>query len=393
MSEEQFGTADDYFSAFMTLQKEGIPEKHIALLQAHFKAPNHTATWAQLAEAVGYANRNAVNLQYGMLASRVARLLGFVEPPRGFWLNVLAGWAENTDPSGHTAFVLRRPVIEALTRLGIFEGEKTLNYWVVRGSPAHNGDFDFIKPGRIGKWRTKRPPSDWKIGDRIFFWASSPRLELIALGEFRGKTGEYTEDDEVRYSVCYLTPVVTRPLCLAELRADSALRDAIFLKKGPATSVVRLSQNEGQHLYRLLVSENTTISGTWPELENDEAFLPDVDDFAIEGGRRLVQHFRLERSKSLVDAKKKSTLTLTGSLACEVCGFDFKTHYGDLGEGFCEVHHWRPLATFDRPSITRLEDLAIVCSNCHRILHRANCELSVEELRQRMDAAQHWKMK
>jgi hypothetical protein len=51
---DDFGTAADYCKAFETLLKEGIPDKTIALLQAHFKAPNHTPTMAQLAKAVGY---------------------------------------------------------------------------------------------------------------------------------------------------------------------------------------------------------------------------------------------------------------------------------------------------------------------------------------------------
>jgi len=119
MAEEQFGTADTYFRAFEILRREGIPEKHIAILQAHFEAPRHTATWAQLAEVVGYANGNAVNLQYGTLAGRAARLLGLVEPPEGWWLFVLVDWAKKKGPRGHQAFVLRRPVIEALARLGV----------------------------------------------------------------------------------------------------------------------------------------------------------------------------------------------------------------------------------------------------------------------------------
>ena len=119
MDDEEFGTSSDYVKAFVALQREGIAEEHVALLQAHFKAPNHTATWAQIAEVVGYANRNAVNLQYGTLARRVAHRLGIVEPPKGFWLFVLAKWADARDSSGHTAFILRRPVIEALAQLGI----------------------------------------------------------------------------------------------------------------------------------------------------------------------------------------------------------------------------------------------------------------------------------
>jgi 5-methylcytosine-specific restriction endonuclease McrA len=127
MREEEFGTADDYVKALAALLREGIAEKHVALVQAHFKAPHHIANWAQIARAVGYASGNAVNLHYGMLASRVAHHLGVVEPPNGFWLFVLIKWAEDRDASGHTAFVLRRPIIEALTQLGILPGEGNLH--------------------------------------------------------------------------------------------------------------------------------------------------------------------------------------------------------------------------------------------------------------------------
>jgi hypothetical protein len=121
---EEFGTADDYRRAFEALRAEGIPDNHLALLRAHYAAPDHTATWAQLAAAVGYANGSAVNLQYGRLARRVAERLGVTEPPNDFWLYVLAEWAANRDSaSGHTAFVLRRPAIEALQQLGVLPAE------------------------------------------------------------------------------------------------------------------------------------------------------------------------------------------------------------------------------------------------------------------------------
>ena len=116
MSEEEFGTADAYTSAFRALANERTLDKHIPLLQAHFNAPDHTTTWAQLAQAVGYAEGRAVHLQYGRLGRRLAYQLG--KRP-DYWNLVLVDWAKHEDPSGHTTYVLRRPVIEALTRLGL----------------------------------------------------------------------------------------------------------------------------------------------------------------------------------------------------------------------------------------------------------------------------------
>jgi 5-methylcytosine-specific restriction protein A len=68
-------------------------------------------------------------------------------------------------------------------------------------------------------------------------------------------------------------------------------------------------------------------------------------------------------------------------LLCEVCGFDFAAVYGKLGEGFAECHHRLPLAEYDAEAPTLLEDLAIVCANCHRMLHRSRPMMKVEDLR------------
>ena len=96
-----------------------------------------------------------------------------------------------------------------------------------------------------------------------------------------------------------------------------------------------------------------------------------------EGRELLRQHIVRERSASLI-AKFKATYK---PLKCEVCAFDFATAYGDLGKGFIEAHHVKPLADMSPGDKTKLEDLAAVCSNCHRMLHRTYPAMSVEKLR------------
>lgn len=112
------------------------------------------------------------------------------------------------------------------------------------------------------------------------------------------------------------------------------------------------------------------------------AALPDVDQSKSiqEGNPRLIAHFRRERNAAIVKTKKALVLKSTGKLCCEVCGFDFKDRYGDIGDGFCEVHHIRPLSKSDGEVKTELKDLAIICSNCHRIIHRTEPMLSIEDL-------------
>lgn len=69
-----------------------------------------------------------------------------------------------------------------------------------------------------------------------------------------------------------------------------------------------------------------------------------------------------------------------GKLECEVCRFDFVKTYGQLGYGFAECHHTVPVSELTEGHKTKLSDLAIVCANCHRMLHKARPLISISEL-------------
>nr|WP_253943255.1 HNH endonuclease [Nocardioides sp. zg-1308] len=107
------------------------------------------------------------------------------------------------------------------------------------------------------------------------------------------------------------------------------------------------------------------------------------DDFeAQEGGQWLAQHYRRERNRTIRKRKIAAVQAAGLLIACEVCEFDFGRAYGDLGDGYIEVHHVLPLHA-SGPTTTRLSDLALLCSNCHRMIHRARPWLTPEELRDR----------
>ncbi len=99
-------------------------------------------------------------------------------------------------------------------------------------------------------------------------------------------------------------------------------------------------------------------------------------------GRTIFKlHRTRERDSKIIKRKKEDVLTKTGKLECEACGFDFKKTYGDLGEAFCEVHHRVPLSELQAETKTSLKDLAVVCANCHRMLHRMKEGMSVKALK------------
>ena len=79
---------------------------------------------------------------------------------------------------------------------------------------------------------------------------------------------------------------------------------------------------------------------------------------------------------------RAETIKIHG-IACEACGFLFGKVYGERGEGYIEVHHLKPLSSYSGPiEVNPRTDMAVVCANCHRMIHRKPDQpLSIEELR------------
>lgn len=101
-----------------------------------------------------------------------------------------------------------------------------------------------------------------------------------------------------------------------------------------------------------------------------------------EGKEAFRFHKYIERNKKLVkNVKKLFTQRNAGELFCQVCKFNFSKVYGERGEGFIEAHHIKPIAEMKENVATKVEDLIMLCSNCHRMIHRKPF-LTVNELRE-----------
>jgi 5-methylcytosine-specific restriction protein A len=57
---------------------------------------------------------------------------------------------------------------------------------------------------------------------------------------------------------------------------------------------------------------------------------------------------------------------------CQVCGFEFDKHYGNIGLGYIEAHHLKPISELKdtRIPMNPIKDFAVLCANCHRMIHR-----------------------
>jgi 5-methylcytosine-specific restriction enzyme A len=105
---------------------------------------------------------------------------------------------------------------------------------------------------------------------------------------------------------------------------------------------------------------------------------PALEGGLPEGAKVRVEVNRYERSP----ANRAACIAIHG-LRCKACGFDFSAFYGDLGEGYIEVHHRIPVSKMGASYVIDPgADLVPVCSNCHSMLHRLDPPVAVEKLSQ-----------
>lgn len=128
---------------------------------------------------------------------------------------------------------------------------------------------------------------------------------------------------------------------------------------------------------------NTTINHfDIEELETYHIILHDDKEY-LEGEELLVTHLSHERNTEVVNtAKEMFKATHQGRLFCEVCRFDFKERYGDYGADFIEAHHIKPISARNKNEPTKVEEIVLLCSNCHSIVHLKQPWLSIQQIKQ-----------
>ena len=133
--------------------------------------------------------------------------------------------------------------------------------------------------------------------------------------------------------------------------------------------------------------DNWDVSGEWQSralsiLMNDHAEqnFNSTNPKYLEGRIKEKLHRVKERNGKLIqDAKDSWNLEYNGNTLCAVCGFSFWEQYGELGREYIEAHHIVPLSKLDGEQKTKISDLAPLCANCQRMIHRLDG--SVEALR------------
>jgi 5-methylcytosine-specific restriction protein A len=143
--------------------------------------------------------------------------------------------------------------------------------------------------------------------------------------------------------------------------------------------VLDLFRADPQEMHGRAVAIRATIARLKASGETAAAPADIDDDGVIEGGLLERTRLVLERDRGIRDKAVKAFRKQYGRVACEACSFDFSVIYGPHGADYIECHHRIPLSQSGETT-TRIQDFVLLCSNCHRMIHRRRPWLSFEEL-------------
>jgi 5-methylcytosine-specific restriction endonuclease McrA len=171
---------------------------------------------------------------------------------------------------------------------------------------------------------------------------------------------------------------------------NPAQDDSLFRRKLPKANlgypIIEEYEYGGNYFYGVYEPETLSQTVSWQQglgervaafFETVACGLPDAAPSGIENSayprnenRKIVrQHIQRERNGYLAILRKQKD-----EFKCQVCRMRFEDVYGPIGRDFAEAHHIVPLSKIKGATLTRVDDLITVCSNCHRMLHRLDGE-------------------
>lgn len=204
------------------------------------------------------------------------------------------------------------------------------------------------------------PKNEMIINQKIF--------DLQELRKFKSIGNEW-DLDEKKMTKKYMNE-------LKALRWKVHVDDIVLLEK-PVIIPDEFSIPDNKHIRNPSIIDQSLFQklvnlGKDNSYESNQAVIEDDDARSFPEGRVMfVKHRKRERSEEVVRKAKASFLQKNGRLFCEVCKFDFETRYGDIGKEFIEAHHLIPVSKLKENEMTKISDLAMLCSNCHRMVHRS----------------------
>jgi predicted HNH restriction endonuclease len=103
--------------------------------------------------------------------------------------------------------------------------------------------------------------------------------------------------------------------------------------------------------------------------------------------QRILEAYEGESYKAIVNLRKRvpaliAAKKLNSDGRCEACFFNFNEKYGHLSKDCLIAHHVDPIGFRTNPKKTTINDLVLLCPNCHSIIHSQNPPIKIKTLMQ-----------
>lgn len=266
-------------------------------------------------------------------------------------------------------------------------------YWIFQGTPDKFDVDAYLKSSQDIYWSVTRFHHDLRIGDGVFIWRSA--------GKAKGVAGIVAKG--IVATVCTPKENVEDPERLGEFLWTEPSGELSDVQVGIHLDEIRLSPEEGMltraqleldeflsKLAIVTVRQGTNFKVNASEWERLFSFWDSAHNCDIseqysggswrEGATYFWLHKARERNREVVELAKKRFVAIHSDLFCQVCGFSFGKTYGELGAGFIEAHHVKPIASMQPGEVTKVEDIMLLCSNCHSVVHRGDAVTTLKKL-------------
>tara|TARA_A100001015_G_scaffold286546_1_gene355381 strand:+ start:546 stop:1820 length:1275 start_codon:yes stop_codon:yes gene_type:complete len=134
--------------------------------------------------------------------------------------------------------------------------------------------------------------------------------------------------------------------------------------------------------------------------------LNDQDDISTGYEKKVTIHKTGELQIIRTNPRLINLIKKDKDYTCEACGFNYEKIYGDYSDqkNFIEAHHIEPKSVVKQKAETgkklkrSAKDFAILCANCHRMIHRMMSKdkgriITLKELKRRISEAYKKKIK
>lgn len=199
--------------------------------------------------------------------------------------------------------------------------------WIERGQPSE-------RPSDIPFWL----PDDSKKGDRYLLFVGGRDQVYVGAGRVlssmsSGRSGAWKG-----------VPVAT-------------VTEAVFREPVPADDVFAATgfrpPREAKEVHADLAAKVWKVARGRPLSSVERALEGIVTESRSKSRNPALRRAALERAKNV----------------CECCGNDFSRLASGKGTKCLVVHHKKQLKDTDQPRESDLNDLAVVCANCHMMIH------------------------